>query len=299
MGVQTDIRRLRERTGRRVGFHVSIAGGLDRSVDRAVERECTAFQIFCGNPRAWKLDARPRESVRAFRTSRADADLRPLIVHACYLINPCSADGAVIEKSVRRLADELTLSGALGAEYYVLHPGSHKGRPAEWGLQRAAESIRAALEAAEDPPVLLLESMASPHGPGGDFERLGRLIGALDEEGEAETGVAIDSCHVFGAGYDLREAAEVDRLVADVEEHVGLQRLHLAHVNDARDEAGSRRDRHTHIGRGQIGESGFRNLLNHPALADLPLILETPWESVEVDLRNLRAVLRLFEGTPG
>jgi deoxyribonuclease-4 len=137
--------------------------------------------------------------------------------------------------------------------------------------------------------------MASPHGPGGEIGTLAEVLhGVLDRVPEAELGLAIDSCHAFGAGYDLRDGSEVDRLVEDIESAVGSGRVHLLHVNDSRDEPGSRRDRHTHIGKGTIGRKGLANLLNHPALSAVPKILETPWESVKVDRRNLRAVLRLL-----
>ena len=280
---------------RRIGFHVSMAGGLEQAVARAVERGCTALQTFCGNPRGWTFGRRGSGEVAAFREARAEADLSPYVVHACYLINVCAGSRDVFDRSVRRLADELALSARLGADYYVLHPGSHKGKPPAWGVARAAEGIGAALGRAGRAPMILLENMASPHGPGGDLELLGDLVRRLDDPaGPPGLGVAIDSCHAFGAGYDLRRTSEVQRLVEDVVRHVGIERLRLLHVNDSRDEAGSRRDRHEHIGKGVIGRQGLRNLLNHPDLANLPLVLETPWESVAADRRNLRAVLRLL-----
>ncbi|MHC4480267.1 MAG: deoxyribonuclease IV [Planctomycetota bacterium] len=279
---------------RRIGFHVSIEGGLPRAVDRALERGCTAVQVFCGNPRGWRLQERDDEEIQRFRAARSEADLRPLFVHSCYLINPCSQDAAVLRKSIDRLTAELDLAGRMGADGYVLHPGSHKGKGAAWGIERAAAAIGTALQAARGAPALLLEGMAGPHGPGGNFGALGRLIRRLKRAcPDAAVGVAADSCHVFGAGYDLRAPAEVDRLVGEIDEAAGLAALHLLHLNDSRDQPGSGRDRHAHIGRGNIGEGGLRNLLLHPALAHLPLILESPWESVEADRRNLRVALRL------
>jgi deoxyribonuclease-4 len=283
-------------TSRRTGFHVSIEGGFPSAVERALERGCSCLQVFCGNPRGWALRRPESDEIARFREARADADLAPLFAHSCYLINPCSLDDAVFAKSVERLAAELDLAAALGCDFYVLHPGSHKGRPAGWGIARARDAIAGALRRADAPPPLLLETMASAHGPGGGFDTLGALTrGVLAALPSARLGVALDSCHAFGAGYDLRSPAEVDRLAADLDRELGLERLGLIHVNDSRDEPGGRRDRHAHIGRGAIGRSGFRNLLNHPAFARQPLILETPWESVRVDRRNLRAVCSLLE----
>lgn len=279
----------------RVGFHVSIAGRLPEAVDRAVERGCTAFQSFCGNPRAWSLQDRSSEEIEAFRRFRDEADLSPYMVHVCYLVNVCAADRTIFRRSIRRLAGELALAARLGADACVLHPGSHKGRKHEWGLKRAAAGITEAVEKAGAVPHLLLEHMALPHGPGGDFGRLGELLAVLgDVLPEADCGIALDSCHVFGAGYDLRNADEVERLMGEVAREVGADRLGLLHVNDARDAPGSRRDRHQHIGKGTIGKAGLRNLLKHPAAGGLPLILETPWEGVDVDRRNLRAVKELL-----
>ncbi len=281
---------------RRTGFHVSIAGGFPSAVGRALERGCTCMQVFCGNPRGWALRTPDEEEVAAFRAARAEADLAPVFAHSCYLVNPCSLDDGVFTKSVERLGAELRLAARIGCEYYVLHPGSHKGESADWGIARARDAIGAALGEADAAPTVLLETMASEHGPGGSFETLGALIGeVLGAAPSARIGITLDSCHAFGAGYDLREPAEVDRLAADTDRTVGLERLGLIHVNDSRDEPGSRRDRHAHIGKGTIGRQGLRNLLTHAAFASQPLILETPWESLPVDRRNLRTVRALLK----
>jgi len=280
---------------RRIGFHVSIAGGLPKAVRHALERGCTTLQVFCGSPRSWKLQARTAEEIEQFRLDRAAADLSPLSVHSCYLVNPCSPNPAVFAKSVSRLSAELGLAAAIGADYYVLHPGSHKGLATAWGVKRAAHALTLALRSAAGAPTILLENTASPHGPGSEFLTLAAL--AEQVEGCLPTvrvGLALDSCHAFCAGYDLRNESEVERLVADANKTIGLERLGLLHVNDAKDDPGSRRDRHEHIGRGTIGNKGLRNFLNHPALAALPLVLETPWKSTATDRRNLKAVLGLL-----
>jgi deoxyribonuclease-4 len=281
---------------RSIGFHVSIEGGFPGAVERALERGCTALQVFCGNPRGWTLRRPDAAEIDTFRQARAAADLSPLFAHSCYLINPCSIADAVYRRSIERLAAELELAAALGCDGYVLHPGSHMGESPAWGVARARDAISSALAGAAAAPPILLETMASAHGPGGSFDTLGALIAeVLALRPSSQLGIALDSCHAFGAGYDLREPAEVERLAADVEHSVGLARLRLIHVNDSRDEPGSRRDRHAHVGRGTIGRAGLGNLLNHPAFRPMPLILETPWESVAVDRRNLRAVRALLD----
>ena len=281
-------------TAIRVGFHVSIAGGLPKAVAHALDRGCTTFQIFCGNPRGWRLQPRSADDLARFRDARAAAGLDPLVVHACYLINPCARDDAVFERGVRRLAAELGLSAALGADCYVIHPGSCKGMAPDWCVSRAADALVQALARARAAPRVLLENTASSHGPGGSFETLAALVERVEAAVPGRRpGIALDSCHAWAGGYDFRRRAEVERMVEDIDAAVGRGALQLVHLNDSRDACGSRRDRHAHIGRGQIGRTGLRNFLGHPALRGLPIILETPWESLKEDRRNLKAARRL------
>ena len=268
-------------------------------MERAEERQCSAVQIFCGNPRAWKMAARTKEDVRAFRENRHTADLLPLVVHACYLINPCSPDPNVYRKTVQRLGDELALSDKIGAEYYILHPGSPKDKPSEWAVDRLSQAIVAATEQADYEGTLLLENTAGHYGPGGSFETMADAMGRIRKgRPEQKLGLGLDSCHAHANGYNLTDPDEVEEMVDDIDSQIGLHALHLIHANDARDEPGTGRDRHTHIGEGTIGSEGFRNLLLHPQLNDLPLILETPWESVEKDRENLRRIRRIITSGP-
>jgi len=284
----------------RIGFHVSIAGGLPKAVERAVERGCTAFQVFCGSPRSWALPGRMEAETSAFRSAQSAADLMPLVVHSCYLINPCADDRCVRRKSIARLSAELRIAAEMGAEFYVMHPGSNKGCDMGRLVQRAAGAIAAALDDVPSPPKLLLENTAAQHGPGGNMQSLGQLLQRLaDARPDVHMGIAVDTCHAFAAGYDFREPDEVGRLIEDVCSHAGMERLCLLHVNDARDECGSKRDRHEHIGRGCIGMQGLTNLLTHPQLLGLPLILETPWETIAADRRNMRAVLGIVSPPNG
>jgi deoxyribonuclease-4 len=292
-------------SARPIGFHVSIEGGLTRAVDRARERGCTAMQIFCGNPRAWRWACRSEHDVQAFRTRRTRAGLVPLVVHSCYLVNVCSPDRAVRRRSLSRLAAEFATARAIGAEHYVLHPGTARGRRPSWAVETAARTIvraagRSRAGGRVSGPSLLLETTATRHGPGGRMETLGQLLDRVRQTAAfPHVGLAVDTCHVFATGYDVRRRDEVDRLAADLVAAGGEHAVGLIHVNDARDPCGSGRDRHEHIGRGTIGTDGLKLVLNHPSLSAAPLILETPWESVAADRRNLRAVLRLLPGSHG
>jgi len=252
------------------------------------------LQVFCANPRRWNPFRRGQEEFDVFRSSRSKAELEPLFVHSCYLINCCAPQEDVFDKSVSRLAYELEVAALLGADAYVLHPGSCKERGAGWRLRRAAQAILQALHRTPRPVSILLESTATPHGPGGDLTRLGELAVLLESSSvPVEVGFCIDSCHVFARGYDLRSEDEVDRMVADIEGAAGPGRVRLLHLNDSRDGCGSGRDRHQHLGQGSIGATGLRNFLMHPALRALPVILETPWESEAADRGNLGVARRL------
>jgi deoxyribonuclease-4 len=280
---------LEQASGTPLGMHVSMAGGLPKAVERAAERGCTALQIFCANPRGWAMKPRPDREIEDFRRARSREGIDALFVHCCYLVNLCAPDDEILGKSVHRLSAELELSAALGADGFVLHPGSAKGRSLDWCTERAGDSLLRALEDAGESVDILLETTASAHGPGGDFETLGRLVNRVgDGQSESRAGLCVDSAHVFARGYDLREAAEVSRLVDEIDGTCGESRVRLLHLNDSQVECGSDRDRHDHLGEGTIGEEGLRNFVRHPALRSVPVILETPWESPERDRQNLQ-----------
>jgi len=283
-------------SGTLLGMHVSMAGGLPKAVERAAERGCTALQIFCANPRGWAMTGRSQGEIEEFRLAISRAEIGALFVHCCYLVNLCARDEGILGKSVKRLARELELSAALGADGFVLHPGSAKGRPLEWCTERAADSLVRAFDRAKRSVDILLETTASAHGPGGDFRALARLAHHLQEaRADSRVGLCVDSCHVFGRGYDLRDESEVVRLADEIERTAGGSRVRLLHLNDSRVECGSDRDRHHHLGEGNIGEDGLHNFVQHPTFRGVPIILETPWETPERDRQNLQLAARLLQ----
>jgi deoxyribonuclease IV len=278
-----------------IGFHVSISGGLARAVAATVKRGCSAMQVFCGAPSNWRLPERAAEEFDALAQARADAGLGPIYVHSCYLISSCSPNEVTRQKGIARLTAELQVAARMDADGYVLHPGSAKGRPMEWAVDLAAESIVEALAAAGNAPALLLENTASQHGPGGRFDNLAALMAKIRAAlPDAALGVTLDSCHAWAAGHDLSSPAAVQRMVDEIDATVGIDSLQLIHLNDARDACGSYRDRHAEIGQGEIGVDALRNFLRNPTLSKLPIILETPGDTVADDVRNLEATLKLL-----
>jgi deoxyribonuclease-4 len=252
------------------------------------------MQIFCGNPRAWGARAVPVDEIEAFRAERTPAALRPVVVHAAYLVNLASPDDELFRKSIRLLKDELRLSEALGAEYLVTHPGSPRHRGAEYAVKRVVEALGevAASGLGAKTAVLMENTAGAGEGFGGGLRHIGEIIDCAGRLG-LKAGLCLDTCHAHAAGYAIRTREDVSRLLVALKRDVGLDRLKLIHLNDSKAGAGSGLDRHEHIGRGTIGLEGFRRLFAGGELSGVPVILETPKESEADDRRNLR-VARSF-----
>jgi deoxyribonuclease-4 len=275
-----------------VGVHVSIAGGVDRAVDRAVERGCDLFQIFSRNPRGWASRELSAQEAKRFAEKMGSSGLRLAADHMPYLPNLASPKDDVYTKSIRALAEELQRCRALRIPYLVTHLGSHLGSGWEAGLERIAGAIEYAFSQTDDIDViLLLENTAGgENSMGSSFKDIGTIIERLNSR---RLGVCLDTCHLFAAGYELRTAAGVEETLEDFDQEVGLKLLKLVHLNDSASGPGSRLDRHAHIGLGKIGEPGMRAILANEHLKGLPMILETPVDSVRDDVGNLQVVRSL------
>ncbi len=260
-----------------IGAHVSPAGGLPKAIDRGLERDCRAIQIFNQSPRMWRPTVYPEQDVEAFREAMADSQIDAVLIHAVYLLNCASEDPDIREKSLVSLTHSLRVGQAIGASGVVLHPGSAKtGDPAK-AVSRAGETIREALAESEECP-LHLENTA---GTGGTLGRsIDELASLLDASGGGERlGVCLDSCHLFASGYDIRSYAGMDALTEEIAAKLGLERVGSLHLNDSQTPLGANRDRHANIGAGELGESGCAAFLAAPPFQDLPCVLETPGEN--------------------
>jgi deoxyribonuclease IV len=260
-----------------IGAHVSPAGGLPKAIERGLERDCRAIQIFNQSPRMWRPTVFGEEDVQAFREAMFDSQIDAVLIHAVYLLNCASDDPDIREKSLVSLTHSLRVGHDIGASGVVLHPGSAKtGDPAQ-AVERAGETIAEALAESEGCP-LHLENTA---GTGGTLGRsIEELASLLDAAGGSERlGLCLDSCHLFASGYDIRSYAGTDALTAEISEKVGLERLGSLHLNDSQTPLGANRDRHANIGMGELGESGCTAFLSAPAFQDLPCVLETPGEN--------------------
>jgi deoxyribonuclease-4 len=290
-----------------VGAHQSIAGGFRRAVERAVETGCECLQVFTRNINQWKTTPIDPAEAAAFRKAVKAAGLRLVVAHDSYLINPATADPALRKKSVAGLVEELERAELLGIPWVVAHPGAAGEQPVARAVGRAARGIAEALaKTAGLKSGILIETTAGQGSClGAAFEEIGRMLDLIDQRpGLAQrVGVCLDTCHVFAAGYPLAPRAALDETLASFDRVIGLERLKLIHANDSKKDCGSRVDRHEAIGKGKIGRAAFELVVNHPALAGIPLVLETPKEGPDgkptpaTDRANLALLRRLAKRT--
>jgi deoxyribonuclease-4 len=273
-----------------LGAHVSISGAIHMSVDRAVELGCTTFQIFTRNPRGWTYTKLKKAEVDEFRRKFEAAGFRVAMAHMPYLPNIASPKKDIYEKSVRSLVAELERCGALGLELLVVHVGSHLGAGLEKGVEQVANAVNRAVEAVDNQVKVLLENMAGQRNScGSRFEDIAEILSRV--KNSDRVGVCLDTCHLLAAGYDIRSEEAVDATISRFDKVVGLNRLWAVHLNDSKGALGSGLDRHEHIGMGNIGENGFKAFINHPAIRDKPMVIETPEDergNYATDLAKLR-----------
>jgi len=277
-----------------LGVHVSVAGGMTASIERATALGCTAIQVFVKNASQWRGREVGDEEVAAFRAAHAASPVGPLVAHASYLINLCTTDPALLERSREALADELTRCARLGVGGLVLHPGAHLGAGEEPGIDCVAASLDAVLskvpEQPERPVRVLLENTA---GQGSCLGYRLEHLAAIRERVASphRVGVCIDTCHAFAAGYAIHKPAGHEDFLAQIEELLGLDALGCCHLNDSLRPFASRRDRHAHIGEGEIGLGAFARFLHDPRLEAVPMVVETePGDDMEGHRRDLETL---------
>ncbi len=257
-----------------VGAHVSAAGGIDNAVQRAVEIGAEAIQTFPSSPRAWRWKPLADENVEKFRAAADEAGLGPTVFHAIYLVALGSSDEALVERSVESLANYMEAAEQLGAAGVIFHPASHKGAGYEAVEGQIVKAIHRVLDASPGEAWLALETSAGMGDHiGSKFEEMGALVKAIDHP---RIRVCLDTQHVWAAGYDIATADGMNETIGQFDEHIGLDLLTAIHANDSKTPNGSAVDRHENLGEGSIGLDGFRTVLSHDALRDVPLYLEVP-----------------------
>lgn len=286
-------------TSRRIGIHTSTAGGVENAAERAWRLGCSAFQVFSSSPRQWAPYDLSRTQCDVMAGLREKYDLKPLVVHANYLVNLAGINPEMLRKSIGAFRLEIERAIALCAEYIVLHPGSFRGSSREEGLDRVTTSIAEAAEGTgieNSQLTILIENTAGAEfSLGGKFEQVAELIERL--RGTVSAGACIDTCHMHVSGYDTVSEAGFAETMALLDATVGLKNIPVWHCNDAKAACGSKLDRHEHIGKGTIGLELFRRLLNDPRTAHAAFIAETPIDEPLDDLTNVRALKSLVDAT--
>jgi deoxyribonuclease-4 len=292
MDLEPELHELREQLPLRVGAHMSIAGAIYESVNRAVSYGCDCMQIFSRSPRSWRAKVLSDADADEFRRRRQNAGLDPVAVHIPYLVNLGTPDAELHARSIREFAADLDRAAKIGADYFVSHVGSHKGAGEKRGLRQITSALRRILQDRPNDILVLLENTAgSANSLGHTFQQLQAIIAAVTLPGRF--GICLDTAHAFAAGYDVSTHDGLARTLDELDQWVGVEHLKIIHANDSKTALGSRSDRHEHIGRGHIGLEGFRTIVNHPLLRGLPFILETPDDKLggfEVDLQVLRSL---------
>ena len=270
-----------------IGAHVSISGSVDRAVDNAIERECSAFQIFTRNPRSWfakDLDIidlnRFKEKLQASKIDRM-----AICAHMPYLPNLSSPEDDGYEKSIKSMIKEVERCDKLGIPYLVTHLGSHKGSGEENGIRRLTDALNKVAETKADVIILLENTAGQKNSVGSDFKQLAEIFSKCKPE--KKFGVCLDTCHAFVAGYDLRTKESVKETIKEFNDTVGIKNLKILHLNDSKGELNSNRDRHDHIGLGEIGKEGLGEIIKIMNKNNIPIVLETPIDDIRDDFHNI------------
>lgn len=279
-----------------LGAHISVAGGLATAFDRAADLGCDAMQIFVKNASQWRGKEMVDEEIAAFQEAHAGSPVGgSLLAHGSYLINLAATDPKILEKSLDALADELVRCSRLGVTGLVLHPGAHLGAGEEAGVDKVAASLDAVLGDLPDVSTRVLLENTAGQGSclGWRLEQLAAIRARVAEPGRI--GFCLDTCHAFAAGYAVHE--DLAGFLDEVDERLGLDAVGCFHLNDSVRPFGSRRDRHAHIGEGEIGLDLFKRMLTEPRLQTIPMVLETePGDDMKGhrrDLNTLRGLVGL------
>jgi len=275
---------------------MSVAGGHALAIDRATTFAMTACQIFTKNANQWNAKPIAPEAAESFRSRLAESDVAFVVAHDSYLINLATPDDALWERSLGAFGDELERCAQLGVPSLVTHPGAHVGSGVDAGIARVGEALNRVFDEHPDLDVTVLLETTAGQGTtlGRTFEELAGILALVEDQ--RRVAVCLDTCHVFAAGYDLRDADSYSATMQAFDEIIGLDRLQVFHLNDSKKGLGAKVDRHAHIGEGELGQEAFRLLLTDHRFADRPGILETPKDDDEQgDGRNM-SLLRHLAG---
>jgi len=281
----------------RIGIHTSRSKSLESAALEAHRLGGNTFQIFSASPRMWRASKPDPGDIKRLMSARERLDLRPLVIHTNYLVNLATLDPEIRAKSVLSFRGELDRAKDIGADYLVVHPGNYKGQTVEQGLAAFALGLAEASAGFKAPglTVLLENTVGSGAQLGQRFEELRMIRDLTARETDLPIAYCLDTCHLLAAGFNIVEPTGLEQTVASAERILGMDLVKVIHANDSKGALGSHLDRHDNIGKGKIGEAGFRLVLTHPKLRTKPFILETPREDDEQGKLDIEALKRLSQ----
>lgn len=279
----------------RIGIHTSRSKSLENAALKAHELGANTFQIFSASPRMWRAVPPDPTDAKRLRAARKRLDLTPLVIHANYLANLASIDAEIRAKSIASFRGELERAALIGADYLVLHPGNHKGQSLQHGIAAFVLGLAEAAQGVAAPGVtVLLENTAgSLNQIGSRLEDLRLIRDLAARETHLPLAYCLDTCHLLAAGFDIANQAGLEQTLAGADKTLDLNLVRVIHTNDSKGALCSRLDRHEKIGKGNIGEEGFRRILTHPALRGKTFILETPVDDDDEAKADIDALKRL------
>jgi deoxyribonuclease-4 len=279
-----------------LGVHVSGAGKIYESLNRAHDLGCDTMQIFARNPQQWQGKVLDSSEVEEFKARRDKFKINPVFIHISYLINLASPEARLYQGSIKAYINDMREAERLKADYIVTHMGSHKDTSEDAGIKRLIIALNKILSETSGSEVGILLENTSGSGSwlGYKFEHQKKIIAGLKKK--SRVGLCLDTAHAYLAGYDLRTKDGLDSMVDEIEKLIGIKLVKLIHLNDAAGALASHHDRHDHIGQGSIGMEGMRRIINHPKLKNIPMVLETPKEGPSSDAMNLKLVRKLSQG---
>ncbi|MEW6193919.1 MAG: deoxyribonuclease IV [Bacteroidota bacterium] len=279
-----------------IGAHTFVSGGPASAIDAAEKLGFTAIQIFTKNNNQYFARDLTEKEINDFRDKLSKSNIKFVVSHDTYLINLCAKDPMSLEKSRSAYIKELERCEQLGIPHLNFHPGAHTGQGEEEGIKIIAESLNYAHQQTKGYKTKSMLEATAGQGTalGYRFEQLRKIIDLVDEP--ERMSVCIDTCHIFAAGYNIRDPKEYKKVIKEFDDIIGLERLQCLHMNDSKKDLGSRVDRHDHIGKGFIGLEGFTNIMNDKKIERVPKILETPKEKDQKeDIQNIKVLLGLVK----
>lgn len=280
-----------------LGAHMSISGGVFNAITHGVNTGCTAIQIFTKSSNQWRAKPLADDEIEKFLTMQKDAGIAPIVAHTAYLINLGSPNDDIHQKSLAGLIDEIERCEQLKIVDLVLHPGSPLDQSEEYGMKRIIDSLNRCIDKTPDAKTRIALECTAGQGShlGFKFEQIAAMIDGVEDK--KRVSVCVDTCHIFAAGYDIRTKDAYEATIAAFKKTVGMKYLKAIHLNDSIKGLGSRVDRHTHLGKGEIGLDAFRFIMQDERLDGIPKLLETPKEGddYEADKKNLAILRKFFE----